>query len=228
MRGMRIGVLEVDVDEVEDEDADHLGPGVECGDERGDDDGDDAAGDWNDVEQTHEETEEDEITDVEETEDDGARDAEDEHEGALADEPFADLAFGPLEGVVEAVALCGGEEGEEEAVGVFAFEHEVDAEEGGGEDVEEVREPEWQRSEEVASGGVEGRHGALGNGVNAEPVGEGELFEFGDDIGYALGQLVGELRRSCMTGGMPVVKKKARTTATATIRKTMATAREGR
>ncbi len=61
---------------------------------------------------------------------------------ALAEEPFADLELGSFQGVVEAVALLGGEEGEEEVVGVFAFEHEVDAEEGGGEDVEEVGEPE--------------------------------------------------------------------------------------
>ena len=158
----------------------------------GDDDGDDAAGDRNDVEQTHEEAKEHEVTDVEETEDDGAGDAEDEHQGALADEPFADLAFGALEGVVEAVALCGGEEGEEEAVGVFAFEHEVDAEEGGGQDVEEVGEPEWQRSEEVAGSGVEGPYGALGDGVDAEPVGEGDPFELGDDVGNTLRELVGE------------------------------------
>ncbi len=166
--------------------------GVKGGDERGDDDCDHAAGDRNDVEQTHEEAKEHEVTDVEETKDDGARDAEDEHQGALADEPFADLAFGALEGVVEAVALCGGEEGEEEAVGVFAFEHEVDAEEGGGQDVEEVGEPEWQRSEEVAGSGVEGPYGALGDGVNAEPVGEGDPFELGDDVGNTLRQLVGE------------------------------------
>jgi hypothetical protein len=129
---------------------------------------------------------------VEEAEDDDAADAEDEHEGALADEPFADFAFGFFEGVVEPVALRGGEEGEEEAVGVFAFEHEVDAEEGGGEDVEEVGEPEGQVGEEITGGGVEGPDGALGDGVNAEPVGEGNSFELGDDVGNALGKFVGE------------------------------------
>ena len=46
-----------------------------------------------------------------------------------------------LEGEVETAAVVGAEEGEEEAVGVLAFEHEVDAEEDGGEDVEEVAEP---------------------------------------------------------------------------------------
>ncbi len=130
---------------------------------------------------------------MEEAEDDDARDSEDEHEGALADEPFAHLAFGSLEGAVEAASLLCGEEGEEEAVGVFAFEHEVDAEEEGGEDVEEVGEPEGDVGEEIAGGGIEGADGALGDGFNAEPVGEGNSFELGDDVGNALGQFVGEL-----------------------------------
>ena len=127
-------------------------------------------------------------------------DSEDEHEGALADEPFADLALGSLEGAVEADALVGGEEGEEEAVGVFAFEHEVDAEEDGGEDVEEVREPEGHGGEEIAGGGVDGADGALGDGVNAEPVGEGNSFEFGDDVGNALRELVGEVAEVAQDG----------------------------
>jgi hypothetical protein len=44
----------------------------------------------------------------------------------------------PCGGSVEAVARGGAEEREEEVVGVLAFEHEVEAEEGGGEDVEDV------------------------------------------------------------------------------------------
>ena len=99
------GVFDVDVDGVEDEDAGHLGPGVERGDPCGEDDGDDAAGDGDDVEEAHEKAEEEEVADVEEAEDDGARDSEDEHEEALAEEPFADFAFGFFEGVVEAVAF---------------------------------------------------------------------------------------------------------------------------
>jgi hypothetical protein len=195
------GVFDVDVDEIEDEDAGHLGPGVERGDDGCEHDGDDAAGDGNDVEQSHEEAEKDEVADVEETEDDSARDTEDEHQGALADEPFADLALGLFEGVVEAMALGGGEEGEKETVGVFAFEHEVDAEEGGGEDVEEVREPERQRGDEVAGRGVKGPGGALGDGVDTEPVGEGDSFDFGDDLGDALREFFGEAAEVAQDGG---------------------------
>src|SRR5258705_7046022 len=88
------GVFDVDIDEIEDEDAGHLGPGVERSDDGDQRDGDDASGDGDDVEQAHKKSEEKEVADVEETEDDDARDAEDEHEGALAEEPFADLAFG--------------------------------------------------------------------------------------------------------------------------------------
>ncbi len=109
---------------------------------RGDDsDGDDSAGDGDDVEQAHEEAEKQEVADVEQAEDDGAGDAEDEHQKALAEEPLADLALGLLEGEVEAVAVIDAEEGEEEAVGVLTFEHEVDAKEDCGEDVEDVAEP---------------------------------------------------------------------------------------
>lgn len=129
---------------------------------------------------------------MEETEDDDAHDSEDEHESALAEEPFADFALCSFEGVVKAVAFLSGEEGEEEAVGVFAFEHEVDAEEGGGEDVEEVREPEGQRGEEVAGGGVKGPNGALGDGVDSEPVGEGDFLDFGDDVRNSCRKIVRE------------------------------------
>jgi hypothetical protein len=187
------GIFEVDVDEIEDEDAGQLGPGVECGDDGGDADGDDSAGDGDDVEEAHEEAEEDEVADVEESEDDGADDAEDEHEGSLADEPFADSVLGTAEGGVETRALRGGEEREEEAVGVLAFEHEVDAEEGGGEDVEDVREPEGERGEEIFGGGVEGSGGALGDGVEAELVGEGEFADSGGHIRDALGEVRGEV-----------------------------------
>ena len=78
-------------------------------------------------------------------------------------------------------------------VGGLAFEHEVDAEEGGGEDVEEVGEPEGDGGEEIAGGGVEGSGGALGDGVDAEPVGEGDFFDFGDDVRDALREFCGEV-----------------------------------
>jgi hypothetical protein len=194
------GVFDVDVDGIEDEDAGHFGPGVERGDSGSDDDGDDAAGDGDDVEEPHEEAEEDEVADVKESEDDGAGDSEDEHEGALAEEPFADFVFGFFEGAVETGALWEREEGEEEVVGVFALKHEVDAEKGCGEDVEDVREPEGERGEEIAGGGVESSAGALGEGVEAELVGQGELFDAGDDGGDALGKVGGEVAEIAKDG----------------------------
>jgi hypothetical protein len=63
--GDEVGVLDVDVDEVEDEDAGHLGPGVERGDERDEQDGDDSAGDGDDVHEAHEDAEQEEVADVE-------------------------------------------------------------------------------------------------------------------------------------------------------------------
>jgi hypothetical protein len=130
---------------------------------------------------------------VEQAEDDGAGDAEGEHEKALTDEPFTDLEVGALEGVVEAAALDEREEGEEEAVGELAFEHEVDAEKGGGEDVEEVGEPVGEGGDEVGGGGGEGGFGALGDGVDADLVGYGEALDLGHDGGDAPGEIFGEL-----------------------------------
>jgi hypothetical protein len=83
---------------------------------------------------------------------------------------------------------------------VFAFEHEVDTEEDGTEDVEEVGEPERHGGEEIAGGGVEGADGALGEGLDAEFVGEGDSFESGGDIGDALGEFVGELAEVAQDG----------------------------
>ena len=85
MRGGEDRIFDVDVDGVEDEDAGHLGPGVEGGDAAGEEDGDDAACDGDDVEQAHEDAEKDDVADVQDGEDDGAADAEDEHEQALAE-----------------------------------------------------------------------------------------------------------------------------------------------
>jgi hypothetical protein len=198
-----VGVLQVDVDEVEDEDACHLAPGVECGDTGDEDDGDDSSGNGDDVEETHEEAEEEEVAYVEDAEGDGAGDSKDEHEEALSDEPLADLAVGCLEGVVEAETLFGWEEGEEEAIGVIAFEHEVDAEEGSGENVEDVGEPLGQRGDEEAGGGGDGGFGALGDGVDAELVGEGDALGAGDDGGDALGQIFGELAEIAQDGWEP-------------------------
>ena len=141
----KVGVLDIHVNEVEDEDTTHFRPGVEGCYAEDEDHRDDASSDGNDVEHAHQDAKQKEVTDVEDAEDDGARYAEDQHEEALPEEPFADLQFCLLEGLVEARALLIGKQGEEEAVGVFAFEHEVDAEEGGREDVEEVRKPRGAR-----------------------------------------------------------------------------------
>jgi hypothetical protein len=130
---------------------------------------------------------------VEEAEDDGADDSEDEHESALTKEPFADFALGPFERAVEALALRGGKEREEEPVGVFALEHEVDAEEGGGNDVEEVSEPERKVGEEITGSGGDGAFCALDHGVQAKPVGEGNFFDFGNEAGKALREFGGEV-----------------------------------
>ena len=54
---------------------------------------------------------------------------------------------------------------------------------------------------EVAGGGGEGVFGACGDGVDADAVGKGELFEFGDEDGDALGKIVGELAEVAQDGG---------------------------
>jgi len=56
-----------------------------------------------------------------------------------------------------------------------------------------VGEPERDRSDEIGDGSVKGPDGALGDGFNAEPVGEGNLFELRGHGGNVLRELVGEL-----------------------------------
>ena len=181
------GIFEVDVDGIEDKNAGHFGPGIEGGDAAGEDDGDDAAGDRDDVEQAHKNAEKDEVPDVQDAEHDRAADAEDEHEQTLAEEPLAHLDFGLLEGDVEPSAGFGVEEREEVLVDLAAFKHEVDAEEGGGEEIEDVGEPVGKRVEEIAGGRGESLLGALCGGVDAESIGEGKLFELGDEQRDAAG-----------------------------------------
>lgn len=130
---------------------------------------------------------------MQQAEDDGAGEAEDEHEESLRGEPFADLLVSMMEGEVEALALGQGKEGEEEAIGFVAFEHEIDAEKGGGEDVEDVGEPLGQGGDEVSGGGAGGGFCALGDGFEAEMAGEGQALEALDGLWNALGQVDGEL-----------------------------------
>lgn len=194
-------VLDVDVEEIEEEDAEHAGPRVEGRHSGGEDDGDDASGDGNDVEEAHEDAQQQEVAHMQESEGSDGTDAEDEHEETLSVEPLAHLDFCFAQGDVEPMARGRAEEGKEEVVGVLAFEHEVDAEEGGGEDIDEVREPVWQRGDEVSGGGGDGGFCALGEGVDAEFIGHGEPLEAGDDGGDALGKFGGELAEVAEDGG---------------------------
>jgi hypothetical protein len=184
------GVLDVDVDQVEDQHAGHFGPGVEGGNGRGDGDGDHTAGDRNDVHQAHQHAEQDEVADVQDAEGDGAAGAEDKHQRSLAEEPFAHADVGFGEGGAEAAAVFRREEREEPGVGVVAFEHEVDAEDEGGEQVEDAAHPERERREEIAGRGGERAFDLLGDGGDAELVGDGDALKLGFD-GWDAGWEVG-------------------------------------
>jgi hypothetical protein len=186
------GVLDLGVDDVEDEDAGHLGPGVGSGDTGGEEDGDDASYDGDDVEEAHEDAEEKEVADVQKAEGGGAAEAEDEHERDLSNEPAAHADFGDDQGFGEAIAGVGGEEGEEVEVDELAFEHEVDAEDEGGEEIEDAGDPERSGGEEILRSGGEDAFTFLGEGVDAELVGEGQMLDAGDDAGDAGRQVGGE------------------------------------
>jgi hypothetical protein len=186
-------VFYLEVDDVEDEDAGHFAPGVGGGDACCEHDGDEAAGDGDDVEQAHQDAEEHEIFHVQEAEGDGAADAKDEHEGELANEPAAHAAFGDDEGLGEAVAGFGGDEGEEVVVDGIALEHEVDAEDEGGDEVEDAAEPEGSAGEDVLRGGGEGGFALLGDGVEAEFVRHGKVLELGNEAGDAGGEVGGKV-----------------------------------
>ena len=120
---------------------------------------------------------------------------------SLAEEPLADTQLGRAERGVEAEAAFAGEEREQPAVGVLALEHEVDAEDEGGEEIEEAAHPVGEGGEEVRGGGGEGVFGALGDVIDAELVGERKALETGDDGRDAGGQVVCELVEVADDGG---------------------------
>src|ERR1017187_10478565 len=103
--GRQVRVFDVDVDEVEDEDAGHLAKRIECRDRAHEGDGDDSSSDGDDIHKAHEDAEQEEVADVQKAEDDGAADAKDEHQKTLAEEPSAHTEFGFFEGDGEAQAL---------------------------------------------------------------------------------------------------------------------------
>src|SRR5580658_5903060 len=104
-------------------------------------------------------------------------DAKDEHEASLTDEPFAHAAFCGDQRTREAVAVLERDEGEEVKVGEFAFEHEVDAEDAGGDDVHHARHPLGGGGEEKGSCGGDEVLNLFTDGIDAEPLGEGKVPE---------------------------------------------------
>ena len=120
---------------------------------------------------------------------------------SLAEEPLADPQLGRAEGGVEAEAAFEGKEREQPAVGVLPLEHEVDAEDEGGDEIEEVGHPVGEGGEEVRGGGGEGVFGALGEIIDAEPVGQRKALETGDDGRDAGGQVGSELVEVADDGG---------------------------
>jgi hypothetical protein len=199
--GDQEAVLDVDVDGVEDEDSGHLCPGVEGSYSSAEGNGEHCSGDRDDVKEAHHYAEQDEVADVEQAVDDDAAGSQGEHQDALAKEPFVHLEIGPAQSEVEAMALIHAEEREEEAVRVLAVQHEVDAEECAGEDVDEVGEPGGQRGEEIPGSGGESALGALGEGFKADAIGHGDLLQTGDNDGDALGEVVRELAEVAENGG---------------------------
>ena len=119
----------------------------------------------------------------------------------MAYEPFADFPVGLKESRIEAVTLRGGKEREEKAVGVLTFEHEIDAQEGCGEDIEEVREPVGQGGDKIACGRGDGSLGALDDAIDANFVGNGDALDASDDLGDAVGEFVGEGAEVAHDGG---------------------------
>ena len=144
---------------------------------------------------------------MQDAEDDGATDAEGEHEGELADEPAAHAGFADDEGFGEAVARSVGHEGEEVVVDGVAFEHEVDAEDEGGDEVEEVAEPKGSGGEDVLRGGGEGCLAFCGEGVDAEFVCHGQVFEFGNEAGDTWGKVVCEVLDVFCYGGKRYIEE---------------------
>ena len=135
-----------------------------------------------------------EVPDVQDAEDNGAANAKDQHEQTLAEEPFAHADFGFFERCVQTAAILQREEREEEGVGVFAFEHEIDAEDEGGEQIEDAAYPLGKGGEEVGGRGGECAFGLLRDGVvEPELVGHGQLLDLVDDLRDASRQVIRKL-----------------------------------
>jgi hypothetical protein len=95
--------------------------------------------------------------------------------------------------VIETAALIQPEEREKEAIGVLAFEHEVDTEEGGGKDINEVGDPDGQGGDEIAGRGRKRVFGTDSEGVKTHAVSKGNVLEMGDDAGETLGEFGAEV-----------------------------------
>jgi len=108
---------------------------------------------------------------------------------------------------VLAIARTVGDEGEQVVVDSIAFEHEVDAEDEGGDEVEEVAEPEGSGGEDVLRGGSEGCLAFCGERVDAELVCHGQVLELGNEAWDAWRKVRGEVLDVLGHGGKGYIEE---------------------
>ncbi len=76
-----VGILDIDIENIKDQHAETLGPGIERGHDCGEGNRDYSARDGDDIEQSHQESEQEEVADVQDREDDSGRDSQDAASG---------------------------------------------------------------------------------------------------------------------------------------------------
>ena len=108
-------------------------------------------------------------------------------------EPLAHSAFGGDQCAREAVTKLKRDERKEVEVREFPFEHEVDAEDTGGDDVQHADDPFGGRGDKIGGDGGGQVLNSLTEGIDTEPVGEGKTMELGADRRQTVGQVRTEM-----------------------------------
>ena len=131
----------------------------------------------------------------------GAEEPEDEHQAALADEPFLHAALGAGQGVVQAVTAFCRDQGEKPGVSVIALQNEIDGKDEAHGHVYQLSCPVFDGEQKVG-GRVAGKVLKAGaDFFGVEVVGEGDASEPVKEPRQAGGHFPAELLQIADDGG---------------------------
>src|SRR6187402_470948 len=170
-------VFKLGVGEVEDENQEGVWPGVCGGNAEDDHDGDQVPCYGNDVRDTHENAEQNEVTDVECAKDDQAVCALDPHQNELSDQPAGDALLSNVEHPIHTATEGRVQRGQKVVINLVAFENEVDREDDRGDDIEEMFRPQGQGRHDISGGGGCRSLHARGDIFNPQLTREGHVLD---------------------------------------------------